>query len=177
MRQWLSFCAINTCLLIIRISIMGIESAKLAWHIWPIHRENKLEFSFKIYISMVYKLRNLYTRQLCSVFESFKKQSFVEISISLLHFQITTAQIQFLWHCILCVYVWMTVAEEKLQASIRCLARHGRFLEISKYDLAHTEVQVQVTASFELDRLIGGPHWLILVIRNILEHAQPGAAA
>uniref|UniRef100_A0A8P4GFA7 Fatty acid synthase n=1 Tax=Dicentrarchus labrax TaxID=13489 RepID=A0A8P4GFA7_DICLA len=30
-----------------------------------------------------------------------------------------------------------SLAEEKLQASIRCLARHGRFLEIGKYDLSN----------------------------------------
>lgn len=29
-----------------------------------------------------------------------------------------------------------SLAEEKLQASLRCLARHGRFLEIGKYDLS-----------------------------------------
>uniref|UniRef100_A0A3P8WFV6 Fatty acid synthase n=1 Tax=Cynoglossus semilaevis TaxID=244447 RepID=A0A3P8WFV6_CYNSE len=29
-----------------------------------------------------------------------------------------------------------SLAEEKLQASVRCLARHGRFLEIGKYDLS-----------------------------------------
>eukprot|EP00064_Thunnus_orientalis_P003928 superscaffoldBa00000342_g3939 len=30
-----------------------------------------------------------------------------------------------------------SLAEEKLQASIRCLGRHGRFLEIGKYDLSN----------------------------------------
>ncbi|XP_077406429.1 fatty acid synthase-like [Vanacampus margaritifer] len=30
-----------------------------------------------------------------------------------------------------------SLAEEKLQASIRCLARHGRFLEIGKYELSN----------------------------------------
>ncbi|KAK5608585.1 hypothetical protein CRENBAI_023538 [Crenichthys baileyi] len=30
-----------------------------------------------------------------------------------------------------------SLAEEKLQASIRCVARHGRFLEIGKYDLSN----------------------------------------
>ncbi|XP_053145655.1 fatty acid synthase [Hemicordylus capensis] len=30
-----------------------------------------------------------------------------------------------------------SLAEEKLQASLRCLARHGRFLEIGKYDLSN----------------------------------------
>ncbi|NXD84156.1 FAS synthase, partial [Halcyon senegalensis] len=30
-----------------------------------------------------------------------------------------------------------SLAEEKLQASLRCLARHGRFLEIGKFDLAN----------------------------------------
>ncbi|KAJ8891058.1 hypothetical protein PR048_010567 [Dryococelus australis] len=30
-----------------------------------------------------------------------------------------------------------SLAEDKLQASIRCLARHGRFLEIGKFDLAN----------------------------------------
>ncbi|XP_069511428.1 fatty acid synthase [Ambystoma mexicanum] len=30
-----------------------------------------------------------------------------------------------------------SLAEEKLQASLRCLARHGRFLEIGKYDFAN----------------------------------------
>lgn len=30
-----------------------------------------------------------------------------------------------------------SLAEEKLQAGIRCLARHGRFLEIGKYDLSN----------------------------------------
>ncbi|TKS90319.1 Fatty acid synthase [Collichthys lucidus] len=30
-----------------------------------------------------------------------------------------------------------SLAEEKLQASIRCLARHGRFLEIGKFDLSN----------------------------------------
>lgn len=30
-----------------------------------------------------------------------------------------------------------SLAEEKLQASVRCLARHGRFLEIGKYDLSN----------------------------------------
>lgn len=29
-----------------------------------------------------------------------------------------------------------SLAEEKLQASVRCLAKHGRFLEIGKYDLS-----------------------------------------
>lgn len=28
-----------------------------------------------------------------------------------------------------------SLAEEKLQASVRCLAQHGRFLEIGKFDL------------------------------------------
>lgn len=30
-----------------------------------------------------------------------------------------------------------SLAEEKLQASLRCLARHGRFLEIGKFDLSN----------------------------------------
>ena len=30
-----------------------------------------------------------------------------------------------------------SLAEEKLLASVRCLARHGRFLEIGKFDLAN----------------------------------------
>ena len=30
-----------------------------------------------------------------------------------------------------------SLTEEKLQASLRCLARHGRFLEIGKYDLSN----------------------------------------
>lgn len=30
-----------------------------------------------------------------------------------------------------------SLAEEKLQASVRCLARGGRFLEIGKFDLAN----------------------------------------
>lgn len=30
-----------------------------------------------------------------------------------------------------------SLAEEKLQASVRCLAKEGRFLEIGKYDLAN----------------------------------------
>ena len=30
-----------------------------------------------------------------------------------------------------------SLAEEKLQASVRCLGRHGRFLEIGKYDLSN----------------------------------------
>uniref|UniRef100_A0A3Q2DYF7 Fatty acid synthase n=1 Tax=Cyprinodon variegatus TaxID=28743 RepID=A0A3Q2DYF7_CYPVA len=30
-----------------------------------------------------------------------------------------------------------SLAEEKLQASVRCVARHGRFLEIGKYDLSN----------------------------------------
>ena len=30
-----------------------------------------------------------------------------------------------------------SLAEEKLQASLRCLAPHGRFLEIGKYDLSN----------------------------------------
>lgn len=30
-----------------------------------------------------------------------------------------------------------SLSEEKLQASLRCLARHGRFLEIGKYDLSN----------------------------------------
>jgi len=29
-----------------------------------------------------------------------------------------------------------SLAKEKLQASLRCLARHGRFLEIGKYDMS-----------------------------------------
>lgn len=29
-----------------------------------------------------------------------------------------------------------SLAEEKLQASVRCLAKGGRFLEIGKFDLA-----------------------------------------
>jgi fatty acid synthase len=29
-----------------------------------------------------------------------------------------------------------SLSEEKLQASVRCLAQHGRFLEIGKYDLS-----------------------------------------
>lgn len=29
-----------------------------------------------------------------------------------------------------------SLAEEKLQASVRCLAQHGRFLEIGKFDLS-----------------------------------------
>lgn len=28
-----------------------------------------------------------------------------------------------------------SLSEEKLQASVRCLAQHGRFLEIGKFDL------------------------------------------
>lgn len=40
--------------------------------------------------------------------------------------------------CLLGVNVVLnSLAEEKLQASIRCLARHGRFLEIGKYDLSN----------------------------------------
>lgn len=30
-----------------------------------------------------------------------------------------------------------SLAEEKLQASVRCVAKHGRFLEIGKYDLSN----------------------------------------
>lgn len=30
-----------------------------------------------------------------------------------------------------------SLAEEKLQASVRCLALHGRFLEIGKFDLSN----------------------------------------
>lgn len=30
-----------------------------------------------------------------------------------------------------------SLAEEKLQASLRCLAQHGRFLEIGKFDLSN----------------------------------------
>lgn len=30
-----------------------------------------------------------------------------------------------------------SLAEEKLQASVRCLAQHGRFLEIGKFDLSN----------------------------------------
>lgn len=44
-------------------------------------------------------------------------------------------------HFVSCVsgvdVVLNSLAEEKLQASIRCLARHGRFLEIGKYDLSN----------------------------------------
>lgn len=30
-----------------------------------------------------------------------------------------------------------SLAEDKLQASVRCLAKHGRFLEIGKLDLSN----------------------------------------
>ncbi|KAK2504120.1 hypothetical protein MC885_011188 [Smutsia gigantea] len=33
-----------------------------------------------------------------------------------------------------------SLAEEKLQASVRCLAQHGRFLEIGKYDLSNNHL-------------------------------------
>lgn len=39
-----------------------------------------------------------------------------------------------------------SLAEEKLQASLRCLARHGRFLEIGKYDLSNNSPLGQYTA-------------------------------
>ena len=32
--------------------------------------------------------------------------------------------------------VMNALAEDKLQASVRCLAYHGRFLEIGKYDIS-----------------------------------------
>lgn len=40
-----------------------------------------------------------------------------------------------------------SLAEEKLQASLRCLARHGRFLEIGKYDLSNNSPLGQCTAT------------------------------
>lgn len=33
-----------------------------------------------------------------------------------------------------------SLAEEKLQASVRCLAQHGRFLEIGKFDLSNNHL-------------------------------------
>lgn len=36
-----------------------------------------------------------------------------------------------------CDLILNSLADDKLQASIRCLATHGRFLEIGKYDLAN----------------------------------------
>ena len=36
-----------------------------------------------------------------------------------------------------CDVILNSLAEDKLQASVRCLARHGRFLEIGKVDLAN----------------------------------------
>ena len=36
-----------------------------------------------------------------------------------------------------CDVILNSLADDKLQASIRCLAAHGRFLEIGKYDLAN----------------------------------------
>ena len=36
-----------------------------------------------------------------------------------------------------CDVILNSLADDKLQASIRCLAVHGRFLEIGKYDLAN----------------------------------------
>lgn len=33
-----------------------------------------------------------------------------------------------------------SLAEEKLQASVRCLAQGGRFLEIGKFDLANNNM-------------------------------------
>ena len=46
-----------------------------------------------------------------------------------------------------------SLAEEKLQASIRCLARHGRFLEIGKYDLSNNSPlgQYEVSGSHTQD--------------------------
>ena len=35
-----------------------------------------------------------------------------------------------------CDVILNSLAGDKLQASVRCLARHGRFLEIGKFDLA-----------------------------------------
>uniref|UniRef100_A0A3B4B6A9 Fatty acid synthase n=1 Tax=Periophthalmus magnuspinnatus TaxID=409849 RepID=A0A3B4B6A9_9GOBI len=60
-----------------------------------------------------------------------------------------------------------SLAEEKLQASVRCLARHGRFLEIGKYDLSNNSPLMAVflkNVAFHgilLDALFeeGNPEW------------------
>lgn len=47
-----------------------------------------------------------------------------------------------------------SLAEEKLQASIRCIARHGRFLEIGKYDLANNSPLGQFQPSGNIANVI-----------------------
>lgn len=43
-----------------------------------------------------------------------------------------------------------SLAEEKLQASLRCLAQHGRFLEIGKFDLSNNS-QLGKVGRWEID--------------------------
>lgn len=53
-----------------------------------------------------------------------------------------------------------SLADEKLQASLRCLARHGRFLEIGKYDLSNNSPLGQCKATLHFG-LRAGDIWAI----------------
>lgn len=48
-----------------------------------------------------------------------------------------------------------SLADDKLQASVRCLAKHGRFLEIGKLDLSNNSPlgNFRVNVSFSSDSL------------------------
>lgn len=66
-----------------------------------------------------------------------------------------------------------SLAEEKLQASLRCLARHGRFLEIGKYDLSNN---TPLGASQILDLLFSYFYtWNAFHVLNVIVHDVPGS--
>lgn len=44
-----------------------------------------------------------------------------------------------------------SLADEKLQASVRCLAKHGRFLEIGKFDIVNNSALGMAVVPKKLD--------------------------
>lgn len=52
-----------------------------------------------------------------------------------------------------------SLAEEKLQASVRCLAQHGRFLEIGKFDLSNNHPLGEAVGGWVGGGPAGGVPW------------------
>ena len=69
-----------------------------------------------------------------------------------------------------------SLAEEKLQASVRCLGENGRFLEIGKFDLAaNNRLKMEYFAKqisyhgVMLDELISAPDYKKKALRDIMQ--------
>ena len=76
-----------------------------------------------------------------------------------------------------------SLAEEKLQASVRCLAENGRFLEIGKYDLAINNRLSMVNFCKQisyhgvmLDELMGAPNDQKYLLKNLINEGLTNGA-